>query len=53
MDIYIYIYISDLLCCADETNTTLQVHYTSIKNFLNEGKIKTCSGIKKESVIVY
>ena len=36
MRIYIYIYISESLCSTLETNTTLRVNYTSIKeiNFL-------------------
>ena len=31
VSIYIYIYISESLCCTPETNTTLQSNYTSIK----------------------
>ena len=40
------IHIADSFCCAEETNTTLQSNYTSIKNkklamhvALNKGKV--------------
>ena len=29
-----YIYITLSLCCTLDTNTSLQVNYTSVKNFL-------------------
>ena len=33
---YIYIYIAESFCCTLETNTTLQINYTSIKKYTNE-----------------
>ena len=28
---YMYIYVTESLCCTPETNTTLYINYTSIK----------------------
>ena len=39
MDIYICVCITDSLCCTPETNTTLQINYTAIKNLT---KKNTC-----------
>ena len=38
---YIHIYITESLCCAPETNTTLQINYNSVKCIF---KTKSASG---------
>ena len=45
-----YIFITELLCCAPETNTTLLVDYTLIKK---KNKIKTkCQFKKKKELLI-
>ena len=45
--IYIYIYMAESLCCTPETNTTLQINYTSLKIFLK--RMRRHEGGKKSS----
>ena len=57
IDMYIYVSITESLCCTPETNTILQINYTSVKikiknNFKNKNMVNCKIKKKKEYNIV-
>ena len=38
-------YITESLCCTAEINITLEINYTSVRNFVKKHKYKPCKEV--------